>query len=406
MSRHRLGSLDYSALDDALHGILSMLGDPKISASYWEDYVTGSDARRRSYGLLNAVGTDYGAQVATDVIMAMGAGQSYANTHIKPADLEAAAAKLREIAEAADAKATVQPPDVALFEEAVSETRMPKAAREAAAFKAKTHDPMALWRHAESLEGQVYIHDFFYAVGTYMGLAASRLEDAAIWMKVPYPVRYGPGEISYVPETLIEMRDEQLQTELVRILKAGNKEVAKRTYYGQRAEPLPANLIFTVLSWSNGGKRWQVIYGTNDRLVGAVAKRGQKTTQLDANELLLPFHPWLVDKIAEELDPLPIYTQSLEARERDDDIKPNDAGMREVVRRLVAQGNPDFDRETLAVESIEVWEIAQKAKAQYQNNKNQINISMESLAYIFKIAGLKGQIMPYYRVFEAWLERR
>jgi hypothetical protein len=406
MSRHRLGSLDGTALDDALHGILSALGDPRISSSYWETYVTGSDTRQRAYGLLNALGTDYGAQVATDMILAMGAGQVPAMEAMTPADLEAAAAKLHEISAAADAKATLQPPDTALFEEVLAETRMPKAAREAASFKSKTHDPMMLWDYAVGREDQIYVHDFFYSVGTYMAVAAGMLEDAAIWMKTGYPVRWGPGEISYVPETLVEMQGEQLNKELARVLKAGNQQVARLISYGQRAETLPANLIFTKLAWSNGGKRWQVIYGENDRLVRAAARRGQKSTTLDANELLLPFHPWLVDKIAEELDPLPIYAQSLEAKERDENIKPTDAGMREVIRRLVAQGNPDFDREEISVETVEVWEVAKKAKAQYRKDKSQINFSMQALAYIFEIAGKNGQIMPYYRVFEEWLERR
>ena len=404
MTKHRLGSLDATALDDALHGILSMLGDPKISASRWESYVKGTSERERAYGLLNAVGLDYGAGVATSVILALGTGQMAALSSITPEDLEAAAAKLLQIAASAEAK--VKAPSKELFEEAMSEVNWPKAAREAASFSGKTHDPMGLWDYSMAREDQIYIQDFAYAVTMYPQIAAGQLEDAAIWMRQAYPVRWGPGEISYVPETLIEMGAEPLRLELIRILKDGNKEITKLGSYGRRVVALPDNLIFTKLAWSNGGEAWQVIYGENDRLVRAVARRGAKTTTLDANELLLPAHPWLVDKIASELDPLPLYGLSTEAQERGEDPEPDDQGMKEIVRRLVAQAMPGADREEHAVSSLEAWEMFQKAKKQHlEDPLRKDAIAMEFVVMVFKSAEKHGPVMPYYRVFDEWLNR-
>jgi hypothetical protein len=139
--------------------------------------------------------------------------------------------------------------------------------------------------------------------------------------------------------------------------------------------------------------------------VSSVARRGKKSTELDANELLLPFHPWLVDKIASELDPLPLFDLSLEAKERNKELGPDDKGMRELARRLIAQGMPDLDREEQAVEAFEVWDVMQRAKEVRAAGQGGPNIPMESMMFIFKTAGLRGPTIPYFTLFEKWLER-
>jgi len=84
-----------------------------------------------------------------------------------------------------------------------------------------------------------------------------------------------------------------------------DKEIMKRTEYGMRGEV--AKEPSTKIVWSNGGACW-IVY----------PRRIEPGTEvgLDANEIIVPFSPARMERIADFLVELPLYAASTEAKIR------------------------------------------------------------------------------------------
>ena len=84
-----------------------------------------------------------------------------------------------------------------------------------------------------------------------------------------------------------------------------DKEIMKRTGYGVRREV--AKEPSTRIVWSNAGAHW-IVY----------LNRIEPGTEveLDANEIMVPFSPARMERIADFLVELPLYAASIEAKMR------------------------------------------------------------------------------------------
>jgi len=89
-----------------------------------------------------------------------------------------------------------------------------------------------------------------------------------------------------------------------------NKEIAKRTFYGGRTQLAPAD--GHVLAWSNSAERW-IVFAKKYR-------KGEEVMPtrigLDANMIYAPYDLAFLHRIAPNLDPLPLFILSFEAKER------------------------------------------------------------------------------------------
>ena len=82
-----------------------------------------------------------------------------------------------------------------------------------------------------------------------------------------------------------------------------NNQIESRTTYGVREETvteMPVNMI----RWSNAQEGWYIV--KSNLFIGDIV-------QLDANELLVPYTSLVINRIREELLPLPLFTHSFES---------------------------------------------------------------------------------------------
>jgi hypothetical protein len=105
--------------------------------------------------------------------------------------------------------------------------------------------------------------------------------------------------------------------ELGNVLDHINSIITGRTTYGRRNETIDS-LDFTKLVWSNGSAAWYPSSGTQER---ALTKKLFHKTEidmghLDANMIIVPYPPAVVDLILSSLYPLPLYRYSFEAKAR------------------------------------------------------------------------------------------
>jgi len=95
-----------------------------------------------------------------------------------------------------------------------------------------------------------------------------------------------------------------------------NTKIAKRTSYGHRQVIVP-DKEHTVLGWSNGAQKW-IIYPNYANRSEKIADptSGKKTITLDANMILVPFPEHKVKEVVDQLEDLPLYSNSVEAKMR------------------------------------------------------------------------------------------
>jgi hypothetical protein len=211
----------------------------------------------------------------------------------------------------------------------------------------------------------VYFNDFHYDVMIALATASQLLETFLAYHEIEQLVtfRREPSQApEWLPTGFLDIPEEQEREYLKLALKAANDEARKRTWYGLRQERLPDVPFFAFLAWSNGAGRWFVEWSRTDRLFRA-RRGGETTATLDANEIIVPFPSLFVAKIAEAMEPLPLYQPSLEAKERGEYPDPTDAGVRRAVRSIIDTALPAADQEEKALLAMEWFDTLKRAKA-------------------------------------------
>lgn len=96
------------------------------------------------------------------------------------------------------------------------------------------------------------------------------------------------------------------------IIKTINEEIQKQTEYGTRNVIVPNNK-FTFLNWSNNSESWYINKVlTNHYKIHS----NNKICNLDANQIVVPYEESEVKEIIDELEELPLYQFSFEAKMR------------------------------------------------------------------------------------------
>lgn len=90
---------------------------------------------------------------------------------------------------------------------------------------------------------------------------------------------------------------------MAKVLNQANDRIRRLTQYGVRTELTVCPGY--VLTWSNGSAKW---YRARE------VTRGGKELRLDANEVFVPATAKELDAVIADLDPLPLYANSFEAR--------------------------------------------------------------------------------------------
>lgn len=208
----------------------------------------------------------------------------------------------------------------------------------------------------------VYINDFYWSVLQAISdiarglnwflLAEKRSENMAFRKE-------GAGG-EFIPQALLDLSEEEEKTLLKAVVREANKKIAERTWYGIRQEPLPKTGDFAILYWSNGPSVWFVDNRTESAMVAR--DNGQNSIRLDANQILVPFHQALVQKVASGLDDIPLYVYSTEAKERGDYPDPTNKNVQQAVRSIIQAQNPDLDHEEQALLTAEMFGHLVKAK--------------------------------------------
>ncbi len=91
-----------------------------------------------------------------------------------------------------------------------------------------------------------------------------------------------------------------------------NEQIKELTEYGMRhVKILKSYPNFTILNWSNGSKEWY----THHTDITKQYKKGD-VLNLDANQLIVPFKRSKVLEIINQLNNLPLFKNSTEARSK------------------------------------------------------------------------------------------
>jgi len=375
-ARPALGMVDRENLKKVTRALSEKhLKPDTFGLSYLEDYVKGKEPSTKAYGYLNALGYEYGYVLAeaflSDFLAADDPDQAAA----------AAAQASRDIRTwLVDVMSRAEPMDLHLVREAIREVgeRMPKGA-----------PPEEMVRVGQQYSNGMYIRDFSYSLAGALQAAMWAADRYLSWHKVPYAVSYENGE--YIPDMFQDPSREMLK-DAVRI---ANNEIKNRTYYGMRNTKLPDHPNFTVLAWSNGAEAWRIMYGMIDPLVRQVMIDGGGTERLDANYILVPVHPAVMRLVVDEIDPLPLFEYSFEAKLRGKYPHADERTVRKVLRAIVDAEFPNEDVEERAVLAIEMWEALNRAKMGDPMAQNEIDVFFR---------GLQQNSMPYLKVLTDWLD--
>jgi hypothetical protein len=201
----------------------------------------------------------------------------------------------------------------------------------------------------------VYINDFYWSVLQSISDIARALNLFLLADKRPENMAFrrerAGGE--FIPAALLDLSEEEEKTLLKAVVRESNKKIAERTWYGLRQERLPKTGDFTILYWSNGPSIWFVDNRTQSAMVAR--DNGLESVRLDANQILVPFHQALVQKVISGLDDIPLYEYSMEAKERGEYPEPTDKNVQKAVRSIIQAQNPDLDYEEQAVLAAEMF---------------------------------------------------
>lgn len=101
--------------------------------------------------------------------------------------------------------------------------------------------------------------------------------------------------------------------DLANILDNINSEISGRDTYGLRSHSaFPGDA--TKLVWSNGSASWHISRTLGTQLLDKHVYKRTRDIRLDANEIIVPYPPEIVEMIQSSLYPLPLYAYSLEGK--------------------------------------------------------------------------------------------
>lgn len=294
MGRHaRLGTVDNDNLSKVRHRIQEKtLKHTSHGLSYIEDYQKGRDESTQAYGYLNALGYTYGYAMAEAYL------EDFLHAEDPGAAAEIGAIVVEDLRQwENEVMGRVRPLDLHLVREAVKEVghRMPPGPSPETMIDVGTH-----------YRDGMYIRDFSYSVASALQLARNDVENFLAWHKVKYPVLFNEEANQYVPELLTDVSRDEYK----RAIRETNAEIRKHTYYGMSNTAIPEHPNFSILAWSNGSESWHLAYGMIDPAVRGAMLDGLKMIRLDANYILVPFHPEIMKHVLAELDPLPLFPSS------------------------------------------------------------------------------------------------
>lgn len=153
-----------------------------------------------------------------------------------------------------------------------------------------------------------YLHDFTFSMLLYTleKLIAASLSDE--------PMEFIGKTLMLVNKRHEKMAEEITDEQLANIVDDINSIISGRTHYGLRRGSVNS-LDFTKLYWSNGARSWIIGAGTYDQaLVMKLIHKKEISYRLDANEIIVPYPPSIVELIQSSLYPLPLYFNSLEGK--------------------------------------------------------------------------------------------
>lgn len=98
--------------------------------------------------------------------------------------------------------------------------------------------------------------------------------------------------------------------EEIRAFLATEDQIGRLTNYGRKDDVIPSQ-DFTILRFYNSSADWSVIYAME-----TLKAKKAKTVNLDANEIVVPFKPSIMENIKTCLSTHPLYRLSSEAQWR------------------------------------------------------------------------------------------
>jgi hypothetical protein len=373
--RHGLGSVSQDELDK-VQDELRTTDWRNFGMSYLEDFEKGRDIRSKAFGYFNALGYEYGYALA----------KAYIDGFLSAPDPDSAeieAARASELLGSHIDDVMQRAPliDAEYARQAIEEVgdRLPAV-----------ENPEELIDFASRHDRGIYMKDFSYSVAEALNWARKALRNFMVWYSVPYPVVYDEKK-GYIPEIFQEPSREELK----RAIKLANHEIRKRTYYGYHKVRLPDHPNLSILAWSNGGENWHIMWGTINDVARSVVLKGQREITLDANEILVPIHPTVMERVVEELDPLPLFDFSIEAKVSGRYPQADDKTVRKVLRAMVDTEMPESDPEERAIVAMDLWDAFVKAKAG--------NLAAQRVVEQFFL-GLEHPTLAYTNILEDWMK--
>jgi len=242
----------------------------------------------------------------------------------------------------------------------------------------------------------VYLNDFYWSVlqtisaiarGLNFFLLADKRSELMVFR------REGPLGGEFIPRALLDLSEEEEKALLKTVVKEANKKIAERTWYGIRQEPLPKTGDFAILYWSNGPAVWFADNRTESAMIAR--DHGQTSIRLDANQILVPFHQALVQKVLSGLDDIPLYVYSTEAKERGEYPEPTNKNVQKAVRSIIQAQNPELDYEEHAILAAEMFDHLVKARRYDRASMAIVSIWLQSQPV---------NLLPYIQLIERWMK--
>lgn len=255
-------------------------------------------------------------------------------------------------------------------------------------------DQVIAHAHASYQGKSVYFNDFYYTVMQVLNDITRALKYFLIADKrrenIVFRQEGAGGE--YIPRALMDLSEYEERTLLKSIIRESNKKISERSWYCVRQEPLPPTGDFTILYWSNGPSVWFVDNRTDSAMIARDNGRG--SIRLDANMVLVPFHQALVQKVVVALDDLPLYTYSVEAKERGDYPEPTTKNVQKALRSIVEAQNPGQDQEEYALMAAELFDLFVRARRYDRAAIAQARVILESQPV---------NLYPFVQLIEQWM---
>lgn len=248
--------------------------------------------------------------------------------------------------------------------------------------------------HASYHGKSVYFNDFYYTVMQVLNDITRALKYFLIADKRRENIVFrqeGAGG-AYIPKAILDLSEYEERTLLKTIIRESNKKIAQRGFYGVRQEPLPPTGDFTILYWSNGPSVWFVDNRTETAMIAR--DEGREGMRLDANQVLVPFHQALVQKVLVALDDIPLYVYSTEAKERGEYPEPTAKNVQKALRSIVEAQNPGQDQEEYALRAAELFDLFVRARRYDKAAIAEARVILESQPV---------NLYPFVQLIEQWM---